>query len=273
MNPERLLSVQADVNASRKRFLDALQESHTEDGELIIKDFLLPFLAAESNRSELARQFAREAIAAIRTFLSDRAQITQSLAIAHLSLGTVLNGLLSDAIRRIFDGINRAGPAGGLAALQTAQAEACERALQAGTRIHEVQTLATGVLELRTVTLRAFRAEHLHLSVRDIVARMRQQGAEEAKDQLHDEAWEVAKEAAEELLAIVLDEEPVTRVRKVLERFTAIIAGKEPDTSPGGTDEMLKLLGQLRKENDVLRHLEETFVATFTALEVLAAPK
>ena len=262
---DELRSLERDVNSSREEFLAALQEYDQEDGEAIVNEFLTPFLA-DPTRAQSAHEATRQAIDAIRYYFSDRSSIASNVALANQQLTMVARGLELKVFARTFDGIGRGGMDEAIPSLRVAAVDACNQAILAARRIVDVQTLARGALQVRTSTLRAFRKQHLQLSLRDIIARVRREGSDEAKEQLADEAWDKAKRAAEELFEIVLEEEPFTRVRKVLERLAAIGAKKKPDTSAGGTDAMLKLRDQLMKEKELLARLDETFAATHAAL-------
>lgn len=75
-----------------------------------------------------------------------------------------------------------------------------------------------------------------------------------------DTQQDVAGKIAIEIVKIVIEEKlPVSTVHHIFIRLAQILGVRKADTKPGGTDDMLKLLEQLEKENDLLDQLDRTY--------------
>ena len=142
--------------------------------------------------------------------------------------------------------------------------------VKAGELAIRIEALASSIVELRTLTMRAFRDENIKVSLTELVKRIRKEADDETRAALKDEAWSAIKEILDEFGDLALDEAPLLRWRKVIEKGAKILGPKEVDTSPGGTDTMLELLGVLRKESRALSALEQSYHDALARLDVLA---
>jgi hypothetical protein len=260
-------AIQCQVAESRHAFLKALEEHHDEDGQVVVEKFLLEFLSPEQERSQLAREFANETIELIRGFGAEAANMAQSVLIAKLKMETVVNGATLDVLKAAMEKIGTPSASADFAA---AAKRAMDKAIEAGVHLDKVQAMAANIVQMRTLALKAFRDENIRLSLADLLKRLRAEADKDAKDKLADEAWAEAKELAEELGGLAIDEAPVLRWRKILEKVGKIVGPKKVDTSPGGTDAMLDLLGQLRKENKALAALDRSYENALRRFDELA---
>ena len=261
-------AIQDQVNESRRAFLKALKEHDDEDGQVIVERFLQEFLAPERDRSELARDFAKETVELIRAFGAEAANLAQAVVIAKLKMDIVLNAITTGILET---GMQKIGTKSAPADFSAAEKDGTNKAIEAGVHLTKIQTMAANIVEMRTLTLKGFRNENIRLSLAELVKRMRNEVDKDAKEKLADEAWELAKELAEELGDLAIDEAPVLRWRKILEKAGKIVGPREVDASPGGTDAMLKLLGQLRKENQAVAALDQSYHNALRRFDELSA--
>lgn len=262
-----LEEVRNQVVESRQALVKALERHDAQDGEVIVQKFLTEFLAPETERSATARQFAAETIDLIEAFGSEAAHMAQSAVILDMKMESVVLGI---AARIAKAGMDLVGTPNAAKEFAKAGEELQRKACEAGLHAAEIQRLAAGIIDVRTLTLRAFREENLQVSITERVERLRKEVDEDAKEQLTDEAWEAAKKAAKEVGDLVIDEAPILRWIKIAKRAKRILGGKKIDTSPGGTDEMLRLLEQLRKENKAIGALESSYEEALARLDALS---
>lgn len=259
--------LQAKLNESQNRFLRAVQEHNKEDAEIIAKQFLDKFLDPEPKRSDLARAFANETIDLMRSFSGETAGMVSSVVILRLKLNSLASGWQVEAIKH---GLQNIGVPGGAAAFAAKRKGIEARAVEAGELAIRIEALASSIVELRTLTMRAFRDENIKVSLTELVKRIRKEADDETRAALKDEAWSAIKEILDEFGDLALDEAPLLRWRKVIEKGAKILGPKEVDTSPGGTDTMLELLGVLRKESRALSALDQSYQDSLARLDVLA---
>jgi hypothetical protein len=267
-----LKATEERVNESRKDFLRAVDAYDSDDGKQIIEKFLAEFLSPERERSEIAHAHAKEAIEQIKAFGNQRISMTENIGIAltmmqqavlHLAIG-VMSGPIEtfskppqatggSPMERLREQTARLGEA--QRNLQATGKEAETKACEIGGKVALIQEMAASVLRMRTLTLKAFKKENLDLSLQDLIKRIRKELEEAGTDKAFEEACEFIIERMQEVLEIVIEQAPVIRVLNVLRKIGRVLGPKEIDTSPGGTDEMLKLLDQLRRESAALEAL------------------
>ena len=255
------------VLEARQALDKALHQHNAQDGELIVQKFLTEFLSPETERSETARQFATETIDLIKTFGSESAQMVESAAIVTTKMNSVVLGIALKVAKR---GVDVAGKPNAAMTFAKEKEEAERQACEAGLRAAAILRLTARIIEVRTLTLRAFRGENLQVSMTELITRLRKEIDEDAKEQLTDEAWEAAKEAAKEMGDLVIDEAPILRWIKIAKRAKKIFGPKEIDTAPGGTDAMLRLKEQLGKENKAISALGSSYEKALERLDALA---
>jgi hypothetical protein len=113
---------------------------------------------------------------------------------------------------------------------------------------------------MRQATLRKFCREKLDVGWSDISDRVARQLREEAKDDLIQNSWDLALQLAAEIAEVVIEEvSPLHKIPKYMKKLMEIVGVKKANTEPGGTDDMLTLLGQLRKENQLFHELDKAY--------------
>lgn len=258
--------IRTRLEESKRRFLAEVDRHDAVDRAVIATKFLDKFFEPEPRRSDLARAMARETIDLLRAFDSEVAGMVMGVAVLRMKLGVLESGWMVQALD---EGQRQAGVPGGANAFAAARKDIEARAEQACDLAIRVETLASSVISLRTLTVRAFTDDNIKVSLVELVRRLRQAADDETKAALKDEAWAAIKDMLDQFGDLALDEAPLLRWRKVIERGAKIVGPKEVDTSPGGTDTMLELLGVLRKEGRALSALDQSYHDAMARLDSL----
>jgi hypothetical protein len=78
---------------------------------------------------------------------------------------------------------------------------------------------------------------------------------------------------AAEIAEVVIEEvSPLHKIPKYMKKLMEIVGVKKADTEPGGTDDMLTLLGQLKKENQLFHELDEAYRKSMDEIGRLTNP-
>lgn len=276
--PIDLLDIERRVNESRQAFLDACNAYSTDDqiGMDIANNYLKRFIDdIDPRRAELARDLAREATQLVHDFVGERSNITVHVNLVNQSMHSAILSLSTTAVATMLDKAFQlpaqkqvGDPTSSLldmlkSAVRTpteeieeAKQKAYERAAAVGERVINVQSLSTIALLMRHATYNSFKNEKLDVRWSDLSDRIVTQLKEESKDQLIQKSWDIVLDLTAEIGEIVIEEvSPLHKIPKYLKRVAKIVGTRTADTKAGGTDDMMKLLTQLRKESDLLKDL------------------
>ena len=266
-------AVQAEVNASKDYFLEALGEYNGYDGEQIVEKFLAPF----QDRSPATRGIEQEAEQSIRRFNAVCASLTSRVSLALLRMQSTVLGIQLYVIRSGIDKIGgpigtapgsspmdilaaevqKLGEAG--KAVQASGEWATKAACQVGTNIVKLQTMAGDLIRLRTMTLRVFKEENLGTSFTELMEQLQHRQYAKTGMVLLDGAAERIWELAKELAAFLAEKNPSVELFHLLSKLGKAIRGKTPDTTAGGTELMNELVSQLRHESDLLGDVDKAY--------------
>jgi hypothetical protein len=288
MIDDDLTEIDARIARSKKDFVEALDSYGEYDGQKIIDEFLTKFLTPEQKRSELAREFAREAIAQIRGFDRERTSITFDVGIGLGKMNSTVSAIAIALMGETIENMGKSHQTDGQSALENVVADvkgfdeaqatfvvsgktAKQNAYKVGIHINRVQETAAGLLRMRILTLRAFKKENLGTSPAELIHQVRQGLYKETATVVLDKAWEGVQKSTEEIVKFIAEEDPSVRVLKLIVNIVKAFKGEPPDTSPGGTDLLLGLVGQMRKEAAVLQALRDTYAVAMADLDRIAA--
>lgn len=131
-------------------------------------------------------------------------------------------------------------------------------AASVGEQVDKVQIVATTVVQIRQATLKAFKEEHVEISIVQLAKRVRDEIDRGTKSAMFDGAWKVLAEVSSELLEefanLIV---PSSRIRKILTTLQKLFQLTSPKTAPGATDVMQGLLPLLTKQQLLLGHLDK----------------
>lgn len=290
MTSADITDIQNRVNESRRMFLETLHasdEQKQEDAKKAIEEFLIHFTASTPERSQITRENATEAIQLIVSFRNVQVSFAMNAALLSGKMESVLVGLQLKVLSIIPDVLGEPLSTDGenpsplellnrhLKSATQAQEElaaegqsARDMTVAVGEHVDRVQRVAATILLMRYATMSRFRREHLSVSWSELRKRLKRELAEASKAELFQKSWEVICEIGEELLDITLDETiPVKKIPRYWARFRKIVGRRDPDTTPGGTEIMNKLLEQLRREHMLFEKLEATCDEAMDALD------
>ena len=268
-----LEAVQARVNESREYFLHCLDAYREYDGEQVIKRFLFAF----RDRAPATIKTEEEAEHSIRSFNSVCASLTSHVALGQMRLQQTA---LSIQIHIMGQGIGIMGgplpkPAGESAIkILQAQMEKIRAAKKAvedsadwafnvaakiGDDLANMQTMAGDLIRLRTLTLQAFKEEHIGTSLHELIEQVHNREYVKTGvvivDGIRDRVWEAAKELA----AFVAEKNPSVELFNLVKRLGKALRGKDINTTGGGTELMNELVSQLRTESDILSDVDKAY--------------
>ena len=263
------------VAAARRDFLTALDAYQTHDGRTIVTGFVKEFFA--NDRSELTKETAEEAAALIKGFDGSLVRITSQVAMALMQMeSTVVSlqiGFLGKTIGAIAepptipDGASPTERALAHARKFSSAAESTAKVGDAATRdafrvgelIEELEDLSRDVIKSRTLTLSVFKQEHFGVAPGDLFKAVKKGNYLAAGNAALDLAMNKARDVAIELGQILLEENDIYRYGEILVRLKKALETKKPDTSPGGTELLNRLVSQMRSENRLIASLEDAY--------------
>jgi hypothetical protein len=272
--PDCDLKVMDDrVNRSREEFLHALKEYDPNVAKQIIREFVSTFLDEKETRwADTTRDLANQIVeqndrfgGMVGSSLSklEHTSLNFQLAVQHLTIEIMRIGMevfgplptgvpLVEGLSKWRESSDKAHKAF-IAAGEDAQNNACK----IGEELVIVQRLATDLLLLRTVTLRAFKSRNLGVSFEDIIERLRGELKDYAKSEGRDEAVKIILEKMHEILGIVVEQAPVIRILKIAEKIGKILGPKE--VKPDSTNELNRLIDLMNKENALYHSLDTAY--------------
>jgi hypothetical protein len=286
-DPPDLEDLQRRLDEGLKAFIDADEKSIEDDesGRRIIESYLADFRDNNPKRAEKTRQSALEAQRYITSFPEKRVAFASKVNLVHMKMEQAITALLirgfevqqepfnvppvdaGDAVehdptssalkafKKLSDDTRQAQEN-----LERYKAEAFPRAAEIGNLVIRVQCLATIALLMRRSTFQTFSRDKLDVSWEEIGRRISEALKGAPKDLPVAKALDVAGKIAIEIVKVVIEEKlPVSTVHHIFTRLAQILGVRKADTKPGGTDDMLKLLEQLEKENDLLDQLDRTY--------------
>jgi hypothetical protein len=284
--------LQKRVNEARKNFLDASEACERDDalGKEIASNYLKRFLDDDPKRAEIAKEHAREANELLDRFGSNQASIANKVSLVAIKVQSAVTSLTLHFMRSASKGgklpdaaalptdptlaaiaAARAFTEGSKVAIDTARDEVFANAEEMGKHLVNVMTLATVAILMRHATLLKFRREKLDVGWSDIGSRAAEQLKEQTKDELIQRSWDLTLEVLAEIAGeVISDLSPLHKVPKYVKILAKIVGVKKADTKPGGTDDMLMLLGELRKESTLISGINDAYEHAMDEIDRLA---
>jgi len=217
-----LEEVRAQVDLSRKDFLEANEVYKSYDGQKIVEKFLSKF----KDRSEVTHDLEQETEQLITTFDKDRASLATDIALGLMRMLSTVSAL---GLYIMAEGIKKVGeppkiPPGAspmdVVRAQMGKMDEAQKAVSGsgkwaektacgvGLHIARVITMAADILRIRTLTLRVFKEENIGTSFSDLLQQMRDREYAHTGILVLDAAWDRIREVVKELIKFIAGKNP-----------------------------------------------------------------
>ncbi|MGE0408762.1 MAG: hypothetical protein AB7P23_05810 [Amphiplicatus sp.] len=283
--PFDLSDVQERVNETRQALLRAdadYEKRAAAAGDRIVKEYLDRFMDDDPRRSQIAKDAAAAIADEIRNFDAVRTGLFVDAALANLKLRYMLNSLQLHVVREglqhfsaISDELIKAlatkradKPKTDTSDFQAIVKTSYDDARTVGAHVAAIQALAAEIIVIRTETLVSFAKERLTVTLAEALRRIAEHVAQTPRSELLAKSWDAVCEAIAEMASAILDEEiPANRIKKILEILAKGLGAQKAGTSPGDTDVMQNLLPAAHAHQQVLDKLAIALRAAAAAFD------
>jgi hypothetical protein len=257
--------IQQEVNASRKRFLEAYdlyQSDGHQEASFFITNYIRPFREQSTGHPELVREYAEKIQKEIEGFQDVTSSMLSDIADINMRVNLTVNSATLAAIKITLDDFTEylddvaarlMNPAGqrplqaSSESIEKKIARIRKRVATIGEHVAAVQNVSADVILLRLNALKEFRKEKLEVSNQVILQRIKNSLKDAALDEIRDFVLEIIKGYFEDILHI-------TAIKRVLDKAREVskpVAG----TSIGDTDTFLSLYTILKKHHLAIEEL------------------
>lgn len=251
--------LELEINELKKRYLLSCDDSVDEEIQKIKEELLSPIINSSNNKySEKTVRDAKEATKKIFTVNSDVSETVITVASSMLEFELSATGVIVDTLEktminfsknlnsvsdRILGNMPSKSEDDLEASLDDISQSYDSNSIRVSRSIARVLETSLRAKELHTQSIKAFSGEKLSKPISQVFEDLIKGAGTDAKDEAEEALWKEFLKIAQEVTAIVIEEEsPIHKFLSYAKKFRNALGEREVDLSAGGAAELINIL-------------------------------